>query len=73
MIFEAGFIYCKRHNIDYDNDFEDLLMQSNPIFDNNEFDAIAKDLRSYRSTMTYELKEITEEEYEMCVDEFGEQ
>jgi hypothetical protein len=33
---------------------------------------MCKDLRMYRHFDLYSLIEITEDEYEMCVDEFGE-
>jgi len=38
----------------------------------SEFDNISKDLRDYKYQDSYKLIEITDEEYEMCVNEFGE-
>jgi hypothetical protein len=38
----------------------------------SEFDNICKDLRYYRYFDSYTLVEITEDEYEMCIDKFGE-
>lgn len=75
FILEAGYIYCKRRGIEYNDDMfvDDIFMSEE--FDSsegNEFDNICKDLRSYRYNDTYQLKEITDDEYEMCVDEFGE-
>ena len=76
FVLEAGFIYCKRRNVDYDSDkfIDEVFMTSEfNLGENSEFDKICKDLRSYRYFETYSLVEISEDEYEMCVDEFGEQ
>jgi hypothetical protein len=40
-------------------------------FGSSEFDNICKDLRMYRHFDSYKLIEITDE-YEICIDEFGE-
>ena len=73
FILEAGFIYCKRNNIEYtDDSFIDDIFMSDNFDPNGIFDNICKDLRSYRYYDSYVLSEITEEEYEMCIDEFGE-
>ena len=69
MILEAGYLYCKRHNLNYEK-FDDLVIAE--YFQSNEFDNICKDLRCYRRFKSYVLTEITEDEYEMCVDKFGE-
>ncbi len=69
-ILEAGYIYCKRRDIEYTDDkFIEDIWQSDQ-FDNNEFNNICKDLRCYRHIDSYQLIEITNDEYEMCVDEF---
>jgi hypothetical protein len=74
MIIEAGFIYCKRNDIEFDIDnFIDNIFMTDEFHDtNNEFDSICDDLRCYRYYEKYKLKVITEEEYESCVDMFGE-
>ena len=70
MILEAGYLYCKRHKFNYEK-FDDLFLAED--FQSNEFYKICKDLRCYRRFKSYVLREITEDEYEMCVDKFGEQ
>jgi len=73
MIIEASFIYCKRHNLNQETFIDDVFMSEN--FDsgeNGEFDKICKDLRYYKYSTSHRLIEITDIEYEMCVDEFGE-
>ena len=73
MIIEAGFIYCKRNNIEFDADyFIDNIFMTEEFHDDIKFDNICEDLRCYRYYEKYKLKEITEEEYELCVDMFGE-
>lgn len=74
-ILEAGFIYCKRRGIEYNDDkfIDDIFMKED--FDSgidSEFDNICRDLSAYRYIDSYLLKEITVEEYELCIDEFGE-
>lgn len=69
MMLEAGYIYCKRYKFNYEK-FDDLFLSED--FQSNEFDNICKDLRFYRRLKSYVLEEITEDEYEMCVDKFGE-
>lgn len=74
MIFEAGFIYCKRRNINYDEDefiYGILMSDSFDCEENSEFDNICKDLRCFRYFETYKLIEITEQEYDECVDKFN--
>lgn len=75
MILEAGYIYCKRRDIEYDDiKFIDEVFMTDG-FDNSEgseFDNICKDLRMYRHFDTHKLIELTEDEYEMCVNKFGE-
>ena len=75
MILEAGYIYCKRRGIEYSDDkfIDEILMTEQ--FDSieaSEFDNICKDLRCYKYLDSYKLIEITDDEYEMCIDEFGE-
>jgi hypothetical protein len=73
MVIEAGCVYCKRHGLDYETFFDDVFMSYE--FDSregSEFDNICKDLRFYRYLDSYTLVEITEDEYEMCIDKFGE-
>ena len=72
MIIEAGYIYCKRHNLDYETFIDDVFMTEEfDCSEGSEFDNICKDLRYY-GDISYELIEITDDEYEMCVDKFGE-
>jgi hypothetical protein len=73
MIIEASYVYCKRHDLDYETFIDDVFMSYE--FDSregSEFDNICKDLRFYRYLDSYKLVEITEDEYEMCIDKFGE-
>jgi hypothetical protein len=73
MVIESGYVYCKRHGLDYQTFFDDVFMSYE--FDSregSEFDNICKDLRYYIYLDSYTLVEITEDEYEMCVDKFGE-
>ena len=67
MIFEAGYLYCIRHNLNYSTFIDDIF-----LIDTFEFDNICKDLRFYRQMSSYKLIEITDTEYELCVDKFGE-
>ena len=72
MIIEAGYIYCKRHNLNYETFIDDVFMTDEfHCEEKSEFDNICKDLRMYRHFDSYTLIEITDDEYEMCVDEFG--
>ncbi len=74
-ILEAGYIYCKRRNIEYNDDqFIDEIFMTDSFnsSEGSEFDNICKDLRCYRYLDSYKLIEITDDEYEMCIDEFGE-
>lgn len=72
MILEAGYIYCKRHDINYDT-FESVFIKEGfDCKEGSEFDNICKDLRFYRYYDSHKLIEITDDEYEMCVDMFGE-
>jgi len=75
MFLEAGYIYCKRRGIEYSDDkfIDEILMTEQ--FDSSEgseFDNICKDLRCYKYLDSYKLIEITDAEYKMCIDEFGE-
>ena len=72
MIFEAGYIYCIRHNLIYDKFEEILLSESFDVDNDSEYDNLCQDLRKYRRFKDYELVEMTEEEYELCIDKFGE-
>ena len=75
MIREAGYIYCKRRGIEYSDDkfIDEILMTEQfDSIDASEFDNICKDLRCYKYLDSYKLIEITDDEYEMCIDEFGE-
>ena len=79
MVLEAGYIYCKRHGLNYETFIDDVFMDpmawNTDRFDSSEgseFDKICKDLRCYRYFDSHRLIEITDDEYEMCVDEFGE-
>lgn len=69
MILEAGYIYCNRHNFDYETFIDNVFMTKE--FNYDEFENICKDLRYYRYVNLYKLKEITDDEYEMCLDKFS--
>ena len=72
MIIEASFIYCNRHNLNYDNFIDDVFMTEEfDSSENSEFDNICNDLRHYRQSDTYKLKEISIQEYDACVDRFN--
>ena len=81
MTIEAGYIYCMRNEkadmLSMDKDqFADKFIDMylfDDFGDDSEIDKICKDLRAYRRISGYELKEITQVEYELCVDRFGEQ
>jgi hypothetical protein len=73
MILEASYVYCKRHELDYETFIDDVFMTCEFNSDEgSEFDNICKDLRCYRYLDSHVLIEITENEYEMCIDKFGE-
>lgn len=75
MVLEAGYIYCKRRGIEYSDDrFIDGIFMTEQFdsSEGSEFDNICKDLRCYKYLDSYKLIEITDDEYEMCIDEFGE-
>ena len=73
MICEAGYIYCKRHELNYETFIDDVFLTDESLTDEqSEFDNICKDLRCYRYYDWYKLIEITDAEYGMCVDKFGE-
>ena len=72
MIIEASYIYCKRHNLDYETFIDKILMtESFDSSEGSEFDNMCKDLRMYRHFNSHKLIEITDDEYEMCINEFG--
>lgn len=72
MILEAGYIFCKRHNINYDTFIDDVFMKEEfNSSEGSEFDNICRDLRSYKRIRTYSLLEITDDEYNYVVDKFG--
>jgi len=73
MIIEASYIYCKRHNLNYNTFIDDVFMTEGFDSDeNSEFDDMCKDLRMYRRIKDYKLKTLTIIEYELCVDKYGE-
>jgi len=73
MILESGFVYCKRHGLDYETFIDNVFMAKDfDCSEGSEFDNICKDLRFYRTFDSWLLKEVTHKEYEMCVDMFGE-
>ena len=74
MFLEAGFVWCLRRGIEYNDDtFTDkyFLTEDFDSSEGSEYDNLCKDLRWYRHKKTYEPKTITDEEYDLCVDEFG--
>lgn len=73
MIIEASYIYCKRHNLEYEIFIDDVFMTEHfECGEGSEFDNICKDLRCYKYFDSHKLIEITDDEYEMCIDKFGE-
>jgi hypothetical protein len=73
MTIEAGYIYCKRHNLNYETFIDDVFMTEQfDCGEGSEFDNICKDLRCYKYFDSHKLIEITDDEYEMCIDKFGE-
>lgn len=71
-IIEASWIYCNRHNLNYDTFIDEVFLSGDFKTDGDcEFARICDDLRWYRGKNgNYTLKEITEKEYEFCVDFF---
>lgn len=67
MIIEACFLYNKRHNLNLTE--EEIILS--PGEDDDEIDRICKDLRFYRCYESYELVEITEEEYDLVFSKFN--
>lgn len=73
MVLEAGYIYCKRHNLNYDTFIDEVFMTEEfHSEEESEFNRICSDLRCYKYFDSHRLIEITDDEYEMCVDKFGE-
>lgn len=73
MILEAAYIYCKRHELNYETFIDDVFLTKEfNTSEGSEFDNICKDLRYYKYFDSHKLIEITDAEYEMCVDKFGE-
>ena len=69
MFLEAGFVWCLRRGIEYNDDtFTDEYFD---CAEGSEYDNLCKDLRRYRHHNSYEPITITDEEYELCVNEFG--
>jgi hypothetical protein len=59
MVLEACYIYCKRHNLDYECFIDDVFMSEQ--FDSSEgseFDNICKDLRCYKYFDSHKLIEM---------------
>jgi hypothetical protein len=74
MILEAGYIYCKRHNLNYETFIDDVFMKEEfHSEEESEFNNICNDLRCYKYFDSYKLIEITEDEYDMCVEEFNQE
>lgn len=70
MFIEALFVYCLRHNLDYEQQLVDMSFL---VEENEELENLTKDLRFYRTFKTYKAVTLTDEEYELCVDKFGEE
>jgi hypothetical protein len=74
MTLEAGFVWCLRKGIEY-NDVkfidEYFLTEDFDSSEGSEYDNLSKDLRMYRHNDSYVPITITDEEYELCVNEFG--
>jgi hypothetical protein len=67
MLYEAAYVYCLRHDLDYNN-VDDFILD---LMGKDDFEGIMKDLRCHRRMADYQLAHITEEEYELCINEFG--
>lgn len=72
MFIESEYLYCLRHKIETSEIFEELFLSDNfDCGEGSEYDNICKDLRFFRRIDGYELKEISVEEYELCITKFG--
>ena len=74
FVLEAGYVWCVRRGIEYDTDKfmeEYFLTGGFDCQEGSEYDNIIKDLKWFRYSDVYELKEISIEEYESCVDWFN--
>lgn len=74
MFLEAGFVWCLRRGIEYNDDtFTDeyFLTEDFDSSEGSEYDNLCKDLRMYRHKLSYNPITITDEEYELCINEFG--
>ena len=76
-IEEAGFIYCNRRNINWNFDqfIEKIFLSEEFDKDSDEFERITKDIRfrdsSSRFRPTESLGELTDIEWELILNEFG--
>jgi hypothetical protein len=74
FVLEAGYVWCLRRGIEYSDDSfmdEHFLTGDFDCEEGSEYDRIIDDLRAFRYIKGYELREITVEEYESCIEEFG--
>lgn len=72
MILEAGFVYCLRHELCYNSFMDDVFMSEDfDLSDGSEFNNICEDLRFFRHSDFYQLKELTVLEYEKCLAKFN--
>lgn len=69
LIYEAGYIYFKRHNLDF-TDFDNIIFEIDSL-DKGEFKKISDDLRYYLYKSNYVLQEITLQEYKEVVELFN--
>ena len=71
MLFEASYVYMKRHSIRMSiDDFIEKVYLNEDFKGDIEFEAISKDIRNFRVRDSYVLSEITEAEYDDCYDNF---
>ena len=71
MVLEAGYIYCKRYNLNFETFIDVFMSEEFNSSEGSEFNNICIDLRSYQYINSYKLIEITEAEYDMCVCKFN--
>jgi len=66
MLIEGIYVYSFRHNLV----FEEMVDNSDNV-DWEELEKICKDLRFYKYVDSYELKNVTDVEYDNCLNYFN--
>lgn len=70
-LLETSYIYCNRHQLDFETFIEDVFISN--VFNNgvnDEFECIYQELQNIATIPNYQLKYITEVEYYKCVVNF---